>query len=85
MPALAAGGKAGPVDTGGTKEQPDPWLVSRLASSCLDALLQVVSGSGDMAEGVERESMMCWNMMDMAMSIHRMPMWGFEPVAVFVS
>ena len=88
VPALAAGGKVDPVDTWGTKEQPDPWLASRWASSCFDAQLGVVAASGDMAllesgwqhvvggggaGGVERESMMCWNMTDMAMSIHRMP------------
>ena len=71
MPAFAAGGKARPVDTGGTKEQPDPWLASGLASSCLDAMQGVLAVSGGRAvfdsawqcvEGagrVERESMMC--------------------------
>ena len=94
VPALAAGGKARPVDTGGTKEQLDPWLASGLASSCLDAMQGVLAVSGARAVfestrqcvgggggGVERESMMCWNMTDMTMSIHRMPRRGWDPVA----
>ena len=94
MPAFATGGKARPVDTGGDKEQPDPWLASGLASSCFDARQGVIAGSGARAVfesawqcvgggggGVERQSMMCWNMTDMATSIHRMPMRGWEPVA----
>ena len=46
LPALTVGGKASPLGTGGTKELPDPWLASRRASSCLDALLGEVASSG---------------------------------------